>query len=102
MSAKYAVGDTVEFCGSKAKVIAVNEHHYFYSGDSAYYMYDLQYEAGGFIAEVAEPALLLISKGNGAKLAKRYCECGAWSVHWASEHHAPYCPEHRMFERKDE
>lgn len=99
---KYAVGDVVEFCGNQAEVVAVNEHHYFYGGTDAYYLYDLKYVAGGTMSQVSESALNLISRTTNANMVKRYCECGAWSIFWASEHHARWCPEHKMFERNDE
>ncbi len=92
MSSKYKQGDVVEFGGQKAKVIAVNEEDYFFGDDHTYYTYDLEFFSDGCIQKgVTEPALQGIVTAEPVK-KRRLCECGAWSVAWASEEHSDWCP----------
>lgn len=100
---KFAVGDRVEFCGNAATVTKVDEYHYFYGADQAYYLYDIQYDKGGSAAQVSEAALILLYKGTvEPQKIKRLCECGAWATGSNAEHHARYCPAYNPFERKTE
>lgn len=97
---KFAVGNRVDFLGKEAKIVQVHEQQYFYAGAEIYYLYDLEYPDGSKESQVFEAALQILQ--NDAKLGKRFCECGAWAVHWASNEHSNWCPAHRTFYRSDE
>jgi hypothetical protein len=94
-SAKYKVGQLVDFCGNKAIVKSVQEHFYFYGADTPYYEYEVEMTNGGAVHKVMESAL----KEVVAK-QQNLCHCGAWAIHWANEHHADYCPLHDPFKEK--
>lgn len=86
---KFDVGDEVYFLGNRAKVIKAYERHYHYGIDTSYWMYDIEYEDGGVLDEIAEEAL----SPAMPKLNRRTCECGAWAVPWAKDMHSYWCPD---------
>lgn len=91
---KFKVGDLVDFCGNTGKVVKVEEHHYFYGGDAAYFLYDVEYVRGGSITQVSESALHLISTAEPEIVKpKRRCECGAWATGSNADEHSRWCPE---------
>lgn len=91
-TAKYKVGDLVEFNEQKATITKVNEEDYFFSINQPYYTYDLELTVGGTLSGIAESALTLVKSGEFIKTKNnKYCECGAWAVSWAFDEHSYWC-----------
>ena len=94
ISAKYAPGQQIQAHGKSGKIVSVHEEAFFAWGGDTYYEYVVEL-ADGTTARLPESALAGEPLPTGAQNPpyRRLCECGAWAVPWAAEHHARWCPE---------
>lgn len=90
---KHKVGDTVKVWNKKARIKAVHANRYSPNDPYVFYTYDIEW---------LEPDNSNITTFNEQVVSayiepeptiERACQCGAWAVPWASEHHSHWCPE---------
>lgn len=93
---KYAIGDIVLIYNKKAKVIAVHEEKYSPTDTYVYFMYDIEWLEDVPVSTTKFNEGSLNAWGGPEIKPKNPCECGAWAVEWASEHHAHWCPMHKV------